>query len=119
MEQTLREEDNALITELEISGAYKHGLWRVCLAGASLASTPRGLLHCYDEILRRGWLLTVVFLIALVLGPGPGTAMIDGTRESPNIWFGIPALYLWVVFCFLVMVTCILTAALTLWKDTD
>ena len=45
--------------------------------------------------------------------------MIDGTRESPNIWFGIPALYLWVVFCSLMMVTCILTAALTLWKDTD
>ncbi len=45
--------------------------------------------------------------------------MIDGTSESPNIWLGIPALYLWVVFWFLVMVTCILAAALTLWKDSD
>ena len=45
--------------------------------------------------------------------------MIDGTSEAPNIWLGIPALYLWVVFWFLVMVTCILAAALTLWKDSD
>ena len=69
--------------------------------------------------MRRGWLLTIIFLTALVLGPGPGAALIDGTSESPNIWFGIPALYLWVVLWFLVMVTCILAAALTLWKDSD
>ena len=67
----------------------------------------------------KGPLLTVIFLVALVLGPGPGATLIDGTTEPPNIWFGIPALYLWVVFWFLVMAAYIVTAALTVWKDAD
>jgi hypothetical protein len=45
--------------------------------------------------------------------------LIDGTVEEPNIWFGIPALYLWVVLWFLVMAGCIITAAFTVWKDSD
>lgn len=67
----------------------------------------------------KGRLLTVIFLLALVLGPGPGAELIDGTADSPNIWLGVPALYLWVVFWFLVMAACIVTAAFTVWKDTD
>ena len=41
------------------------------------------------------------------------------TANTPNIWFGVPALYLWVVLWFLVMAGCIITAALTVWKDSD
>lgn len=67
----------------------------------------------------KGKTLTAIFLLALVLGPGPGAALIDGSPENPNIWFGIPALYLWVVLWFLVMAGCIVTAALTVWKDSD
>ena len=67
----------------------------------------------------RGRLLTVIFLVALVMGPGPGAELIDGPAENPNIWFGIPALYVWVVIWFLVMAACIISAALTVWKDTD
>lgn len=68
----------------------------------------------------KGPLLSIIFLLSLVLGPGPGATLIDGTRENPSIWFGIPALYVWVVFWFLVMAGCIVTAALTIWsKDTD
>jgi len=68
----------------------------------------------------KGPLLSIIFLLSLVLGPGPGATLIDGTRENPSIWFGIPALYVWVVFWFLVMAGCIVTAALTIWsKDKD
>lgn len=67
----------------------------------------------------KGHLLSAIFLLALVLGPGPGATLIDGTPEEPNIWFGIPALYLWVVFWFLVMAGCIIIAARTVWKDSD
>jgi len=68
----------------------------------------------------KGKLLSIIFLLSLVLGPGPGATLIDGTRENPSIWFGIPALYVWVVFWFLVMAGCIVTAALTIWsKDKD
>ena len=44
--------------------------------------------------------LTVVFLAALLI-------------------FGVPALYLWLVFTCLVMTSCILIAARTLWRDED
>ena len=67
----------------------------------------------------KGHLLSAIFLLALVLGPLPGATPIDGTPEEPNIWFGVPALYLWVVLWFLVMAGCIITAALTVWKDSD
>ena len=67
----------------------------------------------------RGQSLTAIFLVALLLGPGPGATLIDGTPGKPNIWFGVPALYLWVVLWFLVMAGCIVTAALTVWNDRD
>ena len=67
----------------------------------------------------KGSILSAIFLLALVLGPGPGATLIDGTVEEPNIWFGIPTLYLWVVLWFLVMAGCIITAAFTVWKDSD
>ncbi len=67
----------------------------------------------------KGRILTALFLLALVLGPGPGAELIDGTAEHPNIWFGVPALYVWVVLWFLVMAGCIITAAFTVWKDSD
>ena len=66
-----------------------------------------------------GRLLTSIFILALVLGPGPGAELIDGTPERPRIWFGVPALYVWVVLWFLVMAGCIVTAAFTVWKDSD
>ena len=65
---------------------------------------------------RSGTILTVVFLAALVLGPGPGAMLIDGTPEEPAIWFGVPALYLWALLWFAVMSACVVTAALTVWK---
>ncbi len=66
-----------------------------------------------------GHVLTALFLVALFMGPGPGARWIDGTPEDPAIWFGVPALYLWVVFWFLVMAGCIVTAARTVWTDRD
>ena len=66
-----------------------------------------------------GKVLAVVFLLALVMGPGPGSMLIDGTAEEPNILFGVPALYLWLVFWFVVMAGCVVVAAKTLWRDED
>lgn len=63
-----------------------------------------------------GIILCAVFLSALFLGPGPGAMLIDGSAEEPAIWFGVPALYIWALLWFTVMSTCVVTAALTVWK---
>lgn len=68
---------------------------------------------------RIGIILGVVFACALVLGPGPGAGWVDGTVEAPNFLMGVPVLYLWVVFWFLVMAGCVVVAAKTLWRDED
>lgn len=73
--------------------------------------------NCYrPEMSKLGLILTITFLSALVLGPGPGAMWIDGTAETPAIWFGVPALYLWSLFWFAVMSACVVIAALTVWK---
>ena len=63
--------------------------------------------------------LTVVFLLALLLGPGVGAHLAGGNPENVRFVFGVPALYIWLVFSCLVMTNCILIAARTLWKDED
>ena len=65
---------------------------------------------------RTGLILTLVFLSALVLGPGPGAMLIDGSAGDPAVWFGIPALYLWALLWLVVLSGCVVTAALTIWK---
>ena len=66
-----------------------------------------------------GRILTIIFLLALLLGPGPGSMLIDGSADEPAIWFGIPALYIWALIWFVVMSTCVVTAALTLWRNHE
>lgn len=61
--------------------------------------------------------LAALFALALLMGPGPGAMLIDGTAEKPAIWFGVPALYLWTLLWFAVMAGCVVTAALTIWKE--
>lgn len=73
--------------------------------------------NCYRyQMSKLGLALTIVFLFALFMGPGPGAMLIDGTAEEPAIWFGVPALYVWALFWFAVMAACVVIAALTLWK---
>ena len=63
--------------------------------------------------------LTVVFLAALLIGPGLGSPLVGGDPENIRFLFGVPALYLWLVFSCLVMTSCVLIAARTLWRDED
>jgi len=60
--------------------------------------------------------LTVIFLVALVMGPGPGSLLIAPPGSDPPLWFGIPALYLWAVLWFFVEAAVIIIAACTLWQ---
>ncbi len=68
---------------------------------------------------RFAWGLAGVFLIALIMGPGPGAMLVDGSAAAPNFLFGVPALYLWLVFWLLVMAGCVVVAARCLWRDEE
>ena len=61
--------------------------------------------------------VSAIFLLALLMGPGPASVWVGGSPGSPNFLFGVPALYLWLVFWFLVMAGCVLFAAVKLWSD--
>ncbi len=61
-------------------------------------------------------ILTVIFMVALVMGPGPGSLLIAPPGSDPRFWFGIPALYLWAVLWFFVEAAVIIIAARTLWR---
>ena len=68
---------------------------------------------------RHAVVVALVFLLALVMGPGPGAGFVDGSPDEPNFVGGVPALYAWLVFWFLVMAGCVVVAARTLWKADD
>ncbi|MDG1854615.1 MAG: hypothetical protein P8I97_10670 [Verrucomicrobiales bacterium] len=59
--------------------------------------------------------LVAIFLIALIMGPGPGSLMINSPGSEPKSWFGMPALYVWAVLWFFVEAAVILVAARFLW----
>ena len=74
------------------------------------------------KVCKRGKLATVlivIFFIALVMGPGPGSLLINPHGSEPMFWFGMPALYVWAVFWFLVQASTILIAATLIWKKED
>ena len=64
-------------------------------------------------------LLIVIFLFAMVMGPGSGSLLINPHGSEPNFWFGMPALYVWAVFWFLVEAGVILIAAMLIWRKED
>ncbi len=59
--------------------------------------------------------LTVLFLLAVFMGPGPGMAL----ANRPVVWFGMPALYIWGVGCFFIEAGVVLAAFLFVWRDDD
>jgi hypothetical protein len=63
--------------------------------------------------------LIAIFLFALVMGPGPGSLLINPHGSEPKFWLGMPALYVWVVFWFFVEACVILIAAQFIWKKED
>ena len=64
-------------------------------------------------------ILIGLFLFALIMGPGPGLYLINGYASEGGSIFGIPILYAWVVFWFLIEAGVVVTAYLKLWKEDD
>jgi hypothetical protein len=65
--------------------------------------------------------LSVIFVFALVMGAGPGIYLVNPDPADPaatlTIWGGIPVIYAWVTFWYLVEATVTATAYFCLWKD--
>ena len=66
---------------------------------------------------RLGRRLVGVFALALLMGPGPGIYLVNPSSEDavPLRVLGMPVLYVWAVFWFLVMAATVVTAYRKLW----
>ena len=62
-----------------------------------------------------GWILAAIFALALTMGAGPGIFLIDQTQS----WFGLPRLYVWVIFWFCVEAIVVVVTYTVLWRAPD
>lgn len=62
------------------------------------------------------WILSSVFLCALIMGPGPGLYLINDYAASGGTILGVPALYFWAVFWYAVEAAVIVAAYKLIWK---
>ena len=61
---------------------------------------------------RVGIILVSLFFFAMIMGAGPGIYLING--KGPV--FGVPIIYAWVVFWFLIQASAVIIAFKTVWK---
>jgi hypothetical protein len=67
-----------------------------------------------------GIALGVIFLLAIVMGAGPGIYLINPDSADPDAkctFLSMPIVYAWIVFWFLVQAGVILVAYFKLWKE--
>lgn len=69
---------------------------------------------------RLAWILSTVFLVALVMGTGPGLLLVNEPVMVP-LGFGLalPALYAWGLLWYAVEVICVVLAYAFVWRDTQ
>jgi hypothetical protein len=63
--------------------------------------------------------LSLIFAAAMFMGPGPGLYLVNPDRGDPQATFaiaGVPVLYLWALFWFLVQAAVVIVAYATLWR---
>lgn len=61
---------------------------------------------------RLGIILTGLFFFTMMMGAGPGIYLVNG--KGPIL--GIPIIYAWVVFWFLIQASAVVIAFKTVWK---
>lgn len=67
-----------------------------------------------------GIALSVIFVLAVVMGTGPGIYLVNPDPADPETvrtFLSLPIIYAWVVFWFLVQAGVILVAYFKLWKE--
>lgn len=66
--------------------------------------------------------LAVLFMIAMIMGPGPGMLLVNPAEgeANPATLMGMPIMYAWALIWFAVQSVIIVTAYFTVWsKDGD
>ena len=66
------------------------------------------------------WVLSIAFVVALVMGPGPGVYLVNPdptTTEPAATLMGMPIVYAWALFWYAVMAVIVLTAYFKLWQE--
>ena len=69
-----------------------------------------------------GRILAVAFVLAPILGPGPGLRLINPDINDPNAAytvFGLPKVYAWGLFWYGVELAIILTAYFKIWRADE
>ena len=62
--------------------------------------------------------LSVIFALALLMGPGPGLYLVNPDPSDPNAVFtvlGMPVVYVWAVLWFFVQAAVVIAAYWKLW----
>ncbi len=62
---------------------------------------------------RLGVVLSIVFAVALLMGPGPGVMLVN----TPEPVFGFPVIYVWGLLWYVVEVAVVIAAYLYVWSD--
>ena len=62
---------------------------------------------------RLGWILTTAFAFVMFMAVGPGVLLVN----RPDTFIGLPLLYAWGVFWYLVIVVIALAAYRFVWSD--
>ena len=69
---------------------------------------------------RLGVILFVIFVLALVMGPGPGIYLVNPVPGEPATRvLGMPVVYLWAISWFFVQLAVVVVAYCTLWSRQD
>ena len=62
--------------------------------------------------------LTIIFVLALLMGAGPGLYLINPDASDPEAtrdFLGMPVIYVWALFWFLVEAAVVVVAYITVW----
>ena len=66
-------------------------------------------------------ILVTIFVFATIMGPGPGLYLVNPSHEEPiaATILGMPALFAWAVFWFIVQTSIVVVAHCMLWTKED
>ncbi len=63
-----------------------------------------------------GYVLTAIFVVAMLLGPGPGLLLVNDADWS---LMGLPIIYAWGIVWYFVQVAVVVAAYLFVWRDPE
>ncbi|MBT3346748.1 MAG: hypothetical protein HN712_17725 [Gemmatimonadetes bacterium] len=74
------------------------------------------------QILKESTLLTLLFVVAVFMGAGPGLHLINPDAADPQavfVTFGLPTIYVWGLFWYIVQFGVIVVAYRRHWTHDD